>query len=122
MKALLVMAHGSPRPEANEDVVHVAEVVRARNVYPFVLVAYLDCNQPDIPAGLDQCVAAGATEIVAVPYFLHSGKHFLRDIPALLEEALQRHPGLSIRMGDYVGHMPAMAAVLRDRVRETGAG
>lgn len=122
MKALLVMAHGSPRPEANEDVVRVAEVVRARNVYPFVLVAYLDCNEPDIPAGLDQCVAAGATEILAVPYFLHSGKHFLRDIPALLEEALQRHPGLSIRMGDYVGRMPAMAAVLRDRVRETGAG
>ncbi len=118
MKALLVMAHGSPRPEANESILRVADVLRARNAFPFILVCYLDCNEPDIPRGVDQCVAAGAREIVAVPYFLHSGKHFLRDIPALLEEAAQRHPGVSIRMTDYVGHMPALADVLRDRVRD----
>lgn len=117
MKALLLMAHGSPRPEANEDIVRVAEVVRARKAFGMVLVAYLDCNEPTIPAGVDQCVAAGATEIVAVPYFLHSGKHFLRDIPDLLEEAQLRHPHVSIRMGDFVGHMPALADVLRDRVQ-----
>lgn len=118
MKALLVMAHGSPRAEANVDILRVADVVRARKAYPFVQVCYLDCNEPDIATGIDQCVAAGASEIVAVPYFLHSGKHFLRDIPAILEDAARRHPGLSIAMGDYVGHMPAMSDVLRDRVRE----
>jgi sirohydrochlorin ferrochelatase len=118
MKALLVMAHGTPRAEANVDVLRVAEAVRERNAYPFVHVCYLDCNEPDIATGVDQCVAAGANEIVAVPYFLHSGRHLLRDIPAILEDAVQRHPGLSVAMGDYVGHMSAMSDVLRDRVRE----
>jgi sirohydrochlorin ferrochelatase len=114
MKAILLIAHGSPRPEANEDVVRVAELVRAR--VPLVVVGYLDCNQPDIPTALDACVAAGASAIAAVPYFLHSGRHFLLDLPALLDEGAQRHPGVTITMGDYIGHLPELAGVLRDRV------
>lgn len=118
MKALLLIAHGSPRPEANEDILRIADVVRGRNAFDYVLVAYLDCNDPDIGAGVDQCVAAGATEVIAVPYLLHSGKHFLRDIPEILDEAATRHPAVTILMGDYVGHMPQMRDVIADRVRE----
>lgn len=117
MKALLLIAHGSPHIGANEDVLRVAERVRDRGTFDRVIVAYLDCNDPDIPTGVDLCVAAGAHEIVAVPYLLHSGKHFLRDIPAILEDAGARHPGVAILMGDYVGHQPQMSDVLRDRVR-----
>ena len=117
MKALLILAHGSPRPEANEDILRIADVIRARDAYPFVIVGYLDCNQPDIPAAIDACVAAGANEIAAVPYFLHSGKHFYFDLPELLEAAAAKHPDVTIAMGDYVGHQPQVDDVLRDRVR-----
>lgn len=118
MKALLILAHGSPRPEANEDIVRIAELLRTRNAYPLVEIGYLDCNQPDIPAAIDLCVAAGATDIAAVPYFLHSGKHFFLDLPDLLESAGAKHPAVTIRMGDYIGHEPQLDDVLRDRVRE----
>ncbi len=120
MRALLILAHGSPRPEANEDIRKVAALVRAENDYALVTVGYLDCNEPDIPAAIDECVSAGATAIVAVPYFLHSGRHLLRDVPALLKEGAQRHPAVEILMGDYIGHEPQIAQVLLDRVRATG--
>lgn len=116
MKALLIMAHGSPRSEANDDILAVAEVIRSRNAYPIVEVGYLDCNDPDIPAAVDLCVAAGALEIIAVPYFLHSGKHFVRDLPDALKDAATRHPGVAIRMSDYLGRQPVMADVVRDRI------
>ncbi len=129
MKALLIMAHGSPRPEANDDIRAVAELLRSRNEYPIVEIGYLDCNDPDIGAAVDLCVAAGAREIVAVPYFLHSGKHFVRDLPDALKEAGLRHPIVVIQMGDYLGRQPAMSEVLRDRIaaitlsrRERGQG
>ena len=114
MNALLVIAHGTPRPEANADVVAVTEVVRARGVYPIVLLGYLDCNEPDIPAAIAECVGAGATSIVVVPYFLHNGKHFLIDVPSLLTAGAERH-GITITMGDYLGHARQLADVLRDR-------
>lgn len=118
MKAILVIAHGSPRPEANQDVLAVAEEVRARGVSAIVQTCYLDCNEPDIAAGVDLCAAAGATEIVAVPYLLHSGKHFVRDLPRILEESAARHPGVRILMGNYIGREPQMMDVIRDRVTE----
>ena len=118
MKALLLMAHGSPRPEANDDVRRVAALLRERGEYPIVVIGYLDCNQPDIPAAIDECVAAGATLIAAVPYLLHSGKHFLLDMPALLDEGALRHPHVTILMADYLGRAPQLADVLRDRVGE----
>ena len=111
--ALLVTAHGSPRPEANDD---VRRVVSTIDDYPIVEIGYLDCNQPDIPAAVDACVAAGAKNIAAVPYFLHSGKHFLRDVPRILEEAARKH-GVTIRFGDYIGHLPQLDDVVLDRVR-----
>lgn len=117
MNALLLMAHGSPRPEANDDVRRVAAVLRERGAYGVVVIGYLDCNQPDLPAAIDECVAAGAGSIVAVPYLLHSGKHFLFDMPALLEDGMRRHAGLAITMGDYIGREPQLASVLWDRVR-----
>ena len=119
MNALLIMAHGSPRAEANADIVRVAEVLRERETHPLIVVGYLDCNEPTIPDALDQCVADGATRIAAVPYLLHTGRHFLIDLPQILEAASQRHPGVEIVMGDYVGHQDQVAEVLRDRVAAT---
>lgn len=117
MKALLLVAHGSPRPEANEDIRQLADLVRERLRDLPVSIGYLDCNAPDIAAAVDGCVAAGATEVVVVPYFLHSGKHLVRDIPEILEQCSRRNPSVTITLCDYVGHQPAIADILLDRAR-----
>lgn len=117
MRALLLVAHGSPRPEANADIQHVAAVVRQRMRESPVRIGYLDCNAPDIAAAVDECVADGATEVVVVPYFLHSGRHLLRDVPEILEQSAKKYPAITITMTDYVGRQPAIADVLLDRAR-----
>lgn len=116
--ALLVMVHGSPRPESNIDMYAVVDVVRARGVYPVVEAGFMECNEPRIPEAIDSCVAQGAGRVIAVPYFLHTGNHVADDLPGLLEEAQARHPGVEFLMGDYLGHDAAIADVIRDRVAE----
>lgn len=115
MRALLVMVHGSPREESNEAVRRVVDLARDRGEWEAIEIGYLDVNQPDIPAAVDALVLRGAREIVAVPYFLHSGKHLLRDLPDALDECQVKHPSLRITMSDYLGHSPVMADILRDR-------
>jgi len=117
MKAMLVMVHGSPREEANEAVRSVVEVVRASRLFEHIEIGYLDVNQPDIPSAIDSLVATGASEIVAVPYFLHTGKHVTRDLPDVLDAASERHPSVSIRMTDYLGKSRVIADILLDRAR-----
>ena len=116
MKTLLVMAHGSPRPEANDDVFAVVRDLQRRGAFDLVSIGFLDVNQPDIATALDDAVALGATEIVAVPYFLHTGKHVVRDLPNLLEAAIARHPHVRITMGDYLGHDEKIDEVLLARL------
>ncbi len=117
MRALLIVAHGSPRPEANDAIREVADTVRARARFDRVTVGYLDCNEPDIATAVDECVAGGATEIVVVPYFLHTGRHVLRDIPEILAAAITRHPGTTITAGPCIGAQPEIAGVILDRVK-----
>lgn len=117
MKAMLVMVHGSPREESNEAVRSVVELVRASRLFEHIEIGYLDVNQPDIPSAIDALVATGASEIVAVPYFLHTGKHVTSDLPDVLDAASQRHPSISIRMTDYLGKSRVIADILRDRAR-----
>ena len=117
VNALLVMVHGSPRPIANADMERVVEVIRTRGVFPIVQIGYLECNSPLIGDAIDSCVAQGASKILAVPYFLHTGTHVAEDLPTLLEEGRARHPEVEFRLGDYLGRSERITDILADRTR-----
>lgn len=114
--ALLVIAHGSPRPTANADLYRVLELRRIREQFPIVQIAFLECNEPSIPDAIDLCISRGADEIVAVPYFLHTGKHTADDLPTLLEDGQRRHPSARFRMGEFIGRSEAVTEILTARL------
>jgi len=98
----------------------VVETLKARSdaaaQFPIVEVGFMECNEPSIPQAIDRCVASGATRVVAVPYFLHTGTHVCDDLPTLLEEAETRHPTVEFLMGDYIGLSPRLTDLLETRV------
>jgi len=111
------MVHGSPRPQSNRDMFAVVEQVRTRGEFGHVEVGFMELNEPTIPEAIERCVATGATQIIAVPYFLHAGTHVADDLPSLLEAAAARYPDVEFLMGDYLGHDALIADVIRDRAR-----
>jgi len=119
--ALLVMVHGSPKPESNSDMFAVVDLVRQRSQYDIVEVGFMECNEPTIPQAIATCVEQHATRVVAVPYFLHAGTHVANDLPQLLEDAEQKYPDVEFLMGDYLGRDPLIADVLLDRAAAVGA-
>src|SRR3954469_3042709 len=90
--ALLLIAHGSRRAEANADLEHVAAVIRDRREVAFVQLAYLELCEPDIVVGGEKCVAAAASRVVMLPYFLSAGKHVADDLTAARHVLAKRHP------------------------------
>src|SRR5438874_196384 len=80
MKALLLIAHGSRKAEANADLAFVADRLRDRGRYPIVRVAYLELAEPTIADGGAACAAGGATEVILLPYFLSAGVHVRDDL------------------------------------------
>ncbi len=116
--ALLVLVHGSPRPVANNDMYAVVNVVRQQGQFAIVEVGFIDCNLPTIPQAIEVCVAAGAERVIAVPYFLHTGNHVINDLPAMLEAAQARHPGIEFLMGDILGNDALLAEVIHERITD----
>jgi sirohydrochlorin ferrochelatase len=116
MKAILLVDHGSVRAEANEMLETVADLVQSM-VGPDVLVRYahMELAEPLIPAGVDSCVEAGATELIVFPYMLSPGKHSTRDIPRMVEEAARRYPNVQVRVTDAFGVHTKLAEVILER-------
>jgi sirohydrochlorin ferrochelatase len=116
--ALLLIAHGSRRTEANADLEFVAAELRARGQYPVVRVSYLELAEPNIEAGGVQCVEAGATEVILVPYFLSPGIHVVEDLTAARDTLNKRFPRVRFVLAEPLGRHPLLVNVVEQRANE----
>lgn len=117
MKALVLIDHGSRRAAANEQLDAVAERVRARGGL-HVEAAHMELASPSLADALAGCVAAGATDVIVVPYFLGPGRHVTEDIPRLASEAAAHHPGVRVRIAPPLGVHDLLADLVLARADE----
>jgi sirohydrochlorin ferrochelatase len=117
--AMLLMAHGSRIPEANQAVHEIAALVKRMSGYDIVEVSFRELHAPNIQQGIDACVVQGAVRILLIPYFLYMGAHVLEDLPAELAEARRRHPGVEMAMGKHLGVHRKLAEIVVDRIAES---
>jgi sirohydrochlorin ferrochelatase len=118
IKALLLIAHGSRRSEANADLEYVAARLRERGRYPVVQVSFLELAEPDIEAGGALCVDRGATDVILLPYFLSPGKHVVEDLTAARDRLATRFPAVRFALAEPLGRHPLLLDVLEQRARE----
>ncbi|MBX9628742.1 MAG: CbiX/SirB N-terminal domain-containing protein [Gemmataceae bacterium] len=120
--ALLLIAHGSRRPEANADLEFVAAAMRDRGRYPVVRVAYLELAEPGIEAGGAACAADGATDVILLPYFLSPGVHVTDDLTEARDKLADRFPGVRFVLAEPLGRHPLLLDVVAARAAEAGGG
>ena len=117
--AILLMAHGSRIPEANDAVREIADMVKAMSGYEIVEVSYREQHLPNIQQGIDACVSQGAERVILLPYFLFVGAHVQEDLPEEMAEAKSRYPQVQFAMGKHLGVHQKLAEVVVDRLAET---
>ncbi|NOY93927.1 MAG: cobalamin biosynthesis protein CbiX [Deltaproteobacteria bacterium] len=116
MRSLILVDHGSRRPEAGRVLRQMLELL-LRRLPPDTEVrgAHMELSAPSLAEAIDASVAAGAAEVIVVPFMLAPGRHVLEDVPRLAAEAARRHPGLSLRVTPCLGAHPALAQVVLER-------
>ena len=117
MTDLLLIGHGSRDPAAAKEFGAVVELVEARLDGRRVAGGFLELSDPPIDAAVDGLVAAGADDVVAVPYVLFGAGHLKDDGPAVLARARRRHPGVRFRLARDLGTHPAVLDVAEERAR-----
>ncbi|MGZ0172640.1 MAG: sirohydrochlorin chelatase [Planctomycetales bacterium] len=116
--AVLLIAHGSRRAEANHDLVIVADQLREQCEYSIIVPSYLELADPSIPDGARQCVDAGADHVLMMPYFLSAGSHVTRDLERFRNEASAEFEAVEFDLCPPLGLHPLMMQIIKDRLAE----
>ena len=116
--AILLMAHGSRIPQANDAAREVAKMVQEITGFEIVEVSFRELHEPNIQQGIDACVTRGAQRILLMPYFLFMGAHVQHDLPEEISQAQKRHPGLIMEMGGHLGAHRKLAEIEAERISE----
>jgi sirohydrochlorin ferrochelatase len=116
--AILLIAHGSRRAEANADLAQLAALVRERGIYEIVEIAYLELAEPTIPQGISRCMEQGAEVILMMPYFLSAGSHVVEDLERFRHEAAERYPSVRFQLCPPLGLHPLMVDLVLTRIAD----
>ena len=117
-EAILLVDHGSVKPEATNLLGEIARLLAALAPDCHVEAAHMELAQPGIPEGIAACVKAGARDITVVPYMLAPGRHSTNDIPRIATEAGEQHQDLRLRVSAPLGVDNRLAEVILKRVEE----
>ena len=91
---IIIVDHGSRRPQSNEMLEEVAAAFGRRfaEMYDIVEPAHMELAEPSIATAYARCVARGATRVILCPFFLGPGKHWTGDIPRITADAAAQYP------------------------------
>lgn len=116
--AVLLIAHGSRRASANDDLVRLADILRRLGSYPIVEVAYLELVEPDIRAGGRRCVERGAAVVRMLPYFLSAGEHVVGDLEKHRSELAAEFPQVKFQLCPPLGLHPLIVDIVMERLEQ----
>ncbi|MEV0096334.1 sirohydrochlorin chelatase [Streptomyces sp. NPDC050738] len=118
---VLLVGRGSTDPDANAEVFKAARLLWEGRGYAGVETAFVSLAAPDVPSGLDRCVALGARKVVVLPYFLFTG--ILPDrVRHQTEEWDRTHPATEVRSADVIGPTDELLDLVMERYREAVKG
>jgi sirohydrochlorin cobaltochelatase len=102
-KAIILLGHGSRDPLWRAPIEAVADRLTASHPGLPVRCAYMELEQPDLPAAVAELAAGAARRIAIVPMFLGTGKHARDDLPRLLQSLQRSHPAIQFELKRPVG-------------------
>ena len=119
---VVVFAHGSRIESANEAVRAVAADLARATGNRDVLAAFLELGDPSLEAAADRLAAAQVDRLVILPYFLTLGLHMDRDLPRIVQQISQAHPGLDVLVAPPLDGHPALVEILAARLSDAVSG
>ncbi len=113
--ALVLVGHGSRRPETLATVKALQGRIRELRPGLTVRLGHIEIDEPLLPDTLARLTAEGVTDAVLVPLLLSRGFHVKHDLPAAA-----RASALRTRIAEPLGEHPLLIEALYDRLRQAG--
>lgn len=108
MESLILFAHGARDPDWRAPVDALATRLRAALPAARVQAAFLERMSPTLGEAIDAAVSAGSRRVVVAPVFWAPGGHLKHDVPLLIEQARERHAGVTFEVWPALGECDAV--------------
>jgi sirohydrochlorin ferrochelatase len=110
MNALILFSHGSTLCGAGDALAEHAE--RLRTSFDLVEVGYMNYSTPTFEDALTKIVAAGATVVCVVPFFLVPGYFVTKSLPERVESAKTAYTNVTFKIAEPLGFDDLLADAL----------
>ncbi|HKH87651.1 MAG TPA: sirohydrochlorin chelatase [Acidimicrobiales bacterium] len=117
---LLLVGHGTRSGAGRTEMLQLGELVAAGVGAVAVETGFLELSDPPAGVALDRLVSGGATRIAVVPLMLNAAGHSKSDVPAVVLDGRERHPGVTLHYGRPLGPDQVVLALARDRIEAAG--
>ena len=114
MSALVLFAHGARDPEWSVPFRNLQRRIAARCPAVTVELAFLELMPPLLSDVLEHLAKAGHVRITIAPVFMAQGGHLKQDLPRLIDEVHQRHPGVALDLLPAVGEAEPVLDAISD--------
>ena len=114
MKAIILIDHGSRRPEAHQALLDLVKKFQEKTKTPLVIPAHMEIQKPTLLDAFEEAVRKGAQSVRVIPLFLFPGNHVETDIPRQCEEAHLKFPQVSWSLGRCLSESDQLIDVITD--------
>ncbi|WP_153132962.1 sirohydrochlorin chelatase [Dechloromonas hortensis] len=112
---LLLVGHGSRNRDGNKEILHFAAQWRERHPDWRIEVCFIEHAEVLLDDGLDRA-AKNSRQVVVIPFILNAAGHVKMELPAALEAARLRHPGIDFAVTRHLGMGREIFAVLQGQL------
>ncbi|MBH2009669.1 MAG: sirohydrochlorin chelatase [Xanthomonadaceae bacterium] len=113
--SFLLVGHGSRNREGNKEILHFAAQWRERHPAWRIEVCFIEHAEVLLNEGLDRA-AQNARRVIALPFILNAAGHVKMELPAALNAARLRHPGVRFDCMRHLGMGREIFAVLKGQL------
>ena len=111
----LLAGHGSRNREGNDEIERFAAEWREEHPDWRIEVCFIEHAEVLLNDGLDRA-AQDAGRVVLIPFILNAAGHVKMELPAAIETARERHPGVEFVVTRHLGMGPEILDVLQNQL------
>tara|TARA_B100000315_G_scaffold215253_1_gene214452 strand:- start:5331 stop:6323 length:993 start_codon:yes stop_codon:yes gene_type:complete len=116
-KGFLIVAHGSRKDDANQQVKNLVNELRNYFQSNMFEPAFMELASPTIEDGIKALAKKNMDQLVAYPYFLFKGMHFSKDVPNFIQEIINKlEKKVDFKMLDPIGQHPKITDLVQEEL------
>lgn len=119
-EGLVLVGHGSRSSRSGAEMAELAGLVAAARPDVTVDVGFLEMTDPPAGEVIDRLVDAGCRRVTVLPLVLLGAGHAKSDVPALVLDTRERHPGVDVRFGSPLGVSRVPVSLVGESVTAAG--